>query len=315
MIESTSPRPFVFVLMPFSGKFDDVYMLGIKTACQEAGTYCERVDEQIFTGSILERIYNQISKADIIVSDMSSRNPNVFYETGYAHALGKQVILLTQEADDIPFDMRHYPHIIYNNISGLKVELRKRIEWSINNPKDALPRTDYALEFFIQGQKLESNTVVSLPASPLGNQNSPIVIFDFPLDLHNASKTMFNLSRYQITLVGDWETRNSVIDLEIDTQTQHRIESDGFYEYKELAPPSYTDKNIIVLPSDVAMYIFPEEDYRILPDGWHALKARLAANIKNDVSNVGKTMCTLRVFSELGVIREISFYLELSLGF
>ena len=44
---------------------------------------------------------------------MTGRNPNVFYETGYAHALGKHVILLTQEAKDIPFDLKHYQHIIY----------------------------------------------------------------------------------------------------------------------------------------------------------------------------------------------------------
>ena len=55
-MESTSPKPFVFVLMPFDAKFDDVYNLGIKAACEEAGAYAERVDEQIFEESILQRI-------------------------------------------------------------------------------------------------------------------------------------------------------------------------------------------------------------------------------------------------------------------
>src|SRR3954468_1693173 len=111
---STTPKPFVFVLMPFDTSFDEIYKYGIKSACQEAGAYCERVDEQVFQESMLERIYNQISKADLIVSDMSGRNPNVFYETGYAHALNKRVILLTNNADDIPFDLKHYQHIVYN---------------------------------------------------------------------------------------------------------------------------------------------------------------------------------------------------------
>lgn len=95
MTDSTSPKPFVFVLMPFDKKFDEIYKLGIKSACIEAGAYCERVDEQIYTENMLDRIYNQIAKADIVISEMTGRNPNVFYETGYAHALGKQVILLT----------------------------------------------------------------------------------------------------------------------------------------------------------------------------------------------------------------------------
>ena len=96
--------------MPFSGEFDDVYQLGIKEVCKSAGAYCERVDEQIFHESILERVYNQIAKADFIIADMTGRNANVFYEVGYAHALGKRTILLTRGAEDIPFDLKHFPH-------------------------------------------------------------------------------------------------------------------------------------------------------------------------------------------------------------
>src|SRR3954468_14612227 len=96
---STRPKCFVFVLMPFDRKFDDVYQLGIKAACEEAGAYSMRVDEQIFHENILDRLYTQISKADLIVADMSGRNPNVFYEVGYAHALGKIVILLTDNSE------------------------------------------------------------------------------------------------------------------------------------------------------------------------------------------------------------------------
>lgn len=125
------------MLMPFDGEFDDVYKLGIKQSCIDAGAYCERVDEQIYTESMLERIYNQISKADIIIADMTGRNPNVFYEVGYAHALGKTSILLTKNATDIPFDLKHYPHIIYENkITKLKEILTTKIKWCIENIKD-----------------------------------------------------------------------------------------------------------------------------------------------------------------------------------
>ena len=63
--------------MPFDKAFDDVYKL-VKAVAKAAGAYCEIVDEQIFVESMLERIYNQIAKADIIVSDMTGRNPTVF---------------------------------------------------------------------------------------------------------------------------------------------------------------------------------------------------------------------------------------------
>lgn len=44
---NTTPKQFCFVLMPFSDEFHDVYNLGIKEACKNAGAYCKRVDEQI----------------------------------------------------------------------------------------------------------------------------------------------------------------------------------------------------------------------------------------------------------------------------
>lgn len=133
---STKPKPLVFVLMPFDPKFDDVYELGIKAAVQEAGGHAERLDEQIFTESMLERIYSQISKADVIVADMTGRNPNVFYEVGYAHAMDKIVLLLTQEHEDIPFDLKHHPHLVYKGrITNLKAELRRRVSWAFTEVK------------------------------------------------------------------------------------------------------------------------------------------------------------------------------------
>ena len=65
---ATAPRPFAFVLMPFAASYDDVYHLAIAEACKEAGAYAERVDHQIFAGNILERVFNQIAKADLVIA-------------------------------------------------------------------------------------------------------------------------------------------------------------------------------------------------------------------------------------------------------
>src|SRR5205085_8029616 len=131
--KNTSPKPFVFVLMPFDKKFNDIYKYGIKGAAEDVDAYAERIDEQIFKEGILDRVFNQINKADVIVADMTGRNPNVFYEVGYAHALGKIVLLLTQQGDDIPFDLKHHQHIVYGgSIEVLKSQLISRIAWAIN---------------------------------------------------------------------------------------------------------------------------------------------------------------------------------------
>lgn len=118
-------RLFAFVLMPFESTFDDIYRLGIQAAAGELGMIASRVDEQVFHNEgILDRIRNQIEAADFIIADMTGKNPNVFYEVGYAHAKGKLCVLLTQRADDIPFDLQHHRHIVYGqSISSLKAKL------------------------------------------------------------------------------------------------------------------------------------------------------------------------------------------------
>lgn len=116
--------------MPFDDSFSDIYKLGIQAAAIECGVVAERVDEQTFSETILERIYRQIDIADFIIADMTGRNPNVFYEVGYAHARGKLCTLLTQRVEDIPFDLQHHRHIIYNgSIQTLKDRLLIELLW------------------------------------------------------------------------------------------------------------------------------------------------------------------------------------------
>lgn len=124
---------FAFVLMPFEKAFDDVYKLGIKETAANLDIVAERVDEQIFQEGILDRIYRQIEVADIVIADMSGQNPNVFYEVGYAHAKGKLCILMTNDASDIPFDLKHHRHIVYGtSISDLRRGLTDELMWAKN---------------------------------------------------------------------------------------------------------------------------------------------------------------------------------------
>ena len=121
---------YVFVLMPFHEDFDNVYWFGIQGAVNDAGMYCKRVDDIYFVGNVLEKINEQIRDADLIVADMTGGNPNVFYEVGIAHTLKKLTILLVQNVDDIPFDMRMHNHLVYNpkKIKELKESLTKLLK-------------------------------------------------------------------------------------------------------------------------------------------------------------------------------------------
>lgn len=120
-----------FVIMPFSEEFDDIYQIGIKETAKNEKVTAYRLDEELFNEGMLEKIYKEIENSDFIVADLSNKNANVFYELGFAHAIGKLTILLTQNADDIPFDLKHKRHIIYgNSIKHLKEQLKKNIIWA-----------------------------------------------------------------------------------------------------------------------------------------------------------------------------------------
>ena len=152
-----SATPFVFVLMPFNDAFTDIYKLGIKKTAEEAGLRAERVDEQLYSESMLERIYRQIDAADIIVADMTGQNPNVFYEVGYAHAKGKLCILLTQNASDIPFDLKQHRHIVYGGqILKLQSELTTNLQWAAEQVKSA-KTSGLNVKFQVKNEELERN--------------------------------------------------------------------------------------------------------------------------------------------------------------
>lgn len=121
--------PYIFVLMPFAAEFRDVYDIGIKAVAIELKCRCERVDDLEHNGPILSKIYQEIKSAHLIIADVTGRNPNVFYEVGFAHALHKETILITQRVEDIPFDLRGHNHIIYEGkIGSLRQSLHKRID-------------------------------------------------------------------------------------------------------------------------------------------------------------------------------------------
>jgi hypothetical protein len=92
---------------------------------------CRRADEIWESPAIIQDIVSLIDRSRVVICDCTGRNPNVFYEIGIAHTLGREVILITQIASDIPFDLRHLRYVHYlNNAEGLQTlcaALEKRL--------------------------------------------------------------------------------------------------------------------------------------------------------------------------------------------
>jgi hypothetical protein len=270
-MDNTNPKPFVFVLMPFSNEFRDIYEVGIKPACKDAGTYCERVDEQIFVENILERVYNQISKADVIVAEMTGRNANVFYETGYAHALNKRVILLTQTVEDIPFDLKHYPHIVYgDSITTLKSQLEARIKWCVDNPQRPLASVDLDLRFLVNEIPLVNNPVIEIIRSAGPGYKMRYGFYGYKakmtISIHNKTNKVVSSESFSLALI----TPKSV---------------------------ELRDTNGSLLPNDLVIWNFPHL-LKMFPDGWQTLDIQLLID-KDDLLTSPFDL-TLRLFTELG---------------
>lgn len=112
--ERKQSYPDVFVLMPFKDELSLVYQDHIKSVATTLGLSAARADDFFSSGSIMRDVWEAIHGAKAVVADCTGRNPNVFYEIGIAHTIGKRVVLTAQSVEDIPFDLRHLRTIVYN---------------------------------------------------------------------------------------------------------------------------------------------------------------------------------------------------------
>jgi len=118
----------VFVLMPFTEPWSDyMWRKQIKPIVEEIDgltLQCRRADD-LFGQDVMQDIYESVLTARIVIAEITGRNANVFYELGMAHSLGKDVILLSQGGEHIPFDLNRFRHCIYSN-DGPGYELLSR---------------------------------------------------------------------------------------------------------------------------------------------------------------------------------------------
>ena len=121
----------VAVMMPFDARFDPVYR-ALQDAVAAAGMTCQRVDDIWVHDHIIQDVVSLVCRASVVICDLSGRNANVFYEMGIAHVLAKDVVMITQSAQDVPFDVAHIRHIRYlpngEGLEQLAGEVRRRLD-------------------------------------------------------------------------------------------------------------------------------------------------------------------------------------------
>ena len=130
-------QPSCFVIMPFSESWSqDVYDNLIKPAVEEVELKCIRGDEIERTGMLNDNIFKAIQEAGFIIGEISSPNPNVYYELGVVDALGKETFILFDPAKNkqIPADKKgiHYTEYSQTNLPDAKEKLKAALKEKID---------------------------------------------------------------------------------------------------------------------------------------------------------------------------------------
>lgn len=134
----------LFVVMQFGVPYDDLYNEVIVPVAEEIGLKASRADEMSGPGVILSDIVREIRESTAIVAEITPANPNVYYEVGYAHAAGTPTILLVRRGQELPFDIRSFRCIIYDDTIGgkphVEAQLRRHLAAITASRPALLPR-------------------------------------------------------------------------------------------------------------------------------------------------------------------------------
>ena len=136
-----------FVMQLFAPPHGDYYEKIFKPAIEKTKLTPVRADNEIFaTGKIIDQVWRGINAAKVLVAELFTRNPNVFYELGLAHALHKPVVLISSNEPDVPFDLQHI-RVIYYDVNdpfwGAKLieKVAENILSALTNPEEAIFKT------------------------------------------------------------------------------------------------------------------------------------------------------------------------------
>jgi hypothetical protein len=125
-----SVRPLAFVVMQFSPpEYEELFNDVISPVCDGMGLEAFRASQTYAPGLVIGDIQRQIRESRVVIAEITPMNANVYYEVGYADAIGKPVILIADggKLEQLPFDVRAFRTIFYENTIGGKTKVEKTL--------------------------------------------------------------------------------------------------------------------------------------------------------------------------------------------
>jgi len=201
----------VFVAMPFNNReLDGIYRHVVRKAIQDVGLRCFRVDEvhsnQVITEEIVREIYNSI----VVLADLTELNPNVLYEVGFAHAIGREVIVIARKGTNIPFDVRSRRYIIYGTTPRQTQALKTSLTMTL---RKVVPYAEEKRKQNRIGQVISHGTKFTVPDS-----------HEFWNNLLKAANSRFYLVGFSNK---SWVNRTDKQSIELSNAIIHIIEQNG----------------------------------------------------------------------------------------
>ncbi|WP_299246256.1 hypothetical protein [uncultured Aquimarina sp.] len=184
-----------FVIMPFAEKFNDVYKTFRNTLQSEKiNLICVRGDD-IHRPHILKAILDQILESEFVIADLTDLNANVFYELGLVHSVKEmeKVVIVAQDIKFVPFDLKQFRCILYENSKGGLIKLKEQLE----NTFSEASRNSYRID-------LKENHTIFFKKKLVGKENN---LYNFKIESphigHGSIKLIFHFNEFRIDKASD----------------------------------------------------------------------------------------------------------------
>lgn len=187
----------------FTEIYEDIIIPSVKKT--NLDLECIRVDKIRKTGNIIQDIVHYLINSELVIADLTNKNPNVFYELGVRHTFGKQTILISQKMDDVPFDLRPYRTLIYGKNHGMTPrtikEFKSDLEETIKNVFNNVENLNNPIYDFVEPSR--RNALLSLGEKIHGEK-----INRSEYSLKNVEEEIFQLQQGQKKLSIEVKTLN-----------------------------------------------------------------------------------------------------------